>query len=102
RNRHPPRSPLFPYTTLFRSFFNTQEEVNIPAPLAGELGPYLAARPEYDQKRKALLEEYKIPAVEKDWEDKLRYAQQHPTEHDDRSEEHTSELQSPYDLVCRL
>jgi len=65
------------------AFFNTQEEANIPAPLAGELGPYLAARPDYDQKRKALLEEYKIPAVEKDWEDKLRYAQQHPTEHDD-------------------
>ena len=43
------------------AFFNTQEEVNIQAPLPGELGPYLAARPEYDRKRKALLEEYKIP-----------------------------------------
>ena len=43
------------------AFFNTQEEVNIQAPLAGELGPYLAARPEYDRKRQALLEEYKIP-----------------------------------------
>ena len=29
------------------AFFNTQEEVNIQAPLPGELGPYLAARPEY-------------------------------------------------------
>src|SRR5436190_4884271 len=65
------------------AFFNTQEEANIPAPLPGEAGPYLAARPAYDQKRQALLEEYKIPEVEKDWEDKLRYAQQHPTEHDD-------------------
>src|SRR5665811_408842 len=34
------------------SFFNTQEEVNIQAPLPGELGPYLAARPEYDRQRK--------------------------------------------------
>ena len=65
------------------AFFNTQEEVNIPAPLPGEMGPYLAARPEYDRKRKELLDEYKIPPVEADWEDKLRYAQQHPTEHDD-------------------
>jgi len=65
------------------AFFNTQEEVNIPAPMPGELGPYLAARPDYDKKRRALLEEYKIPAAEADWEDKLRYAQQHPTEHDD-------------------
>jgi hypothetical protein len=65
------------------AFFNTQEEVNVPAPMPGETGPYLAARPAYDEKRAALLDEYKIPEVEKDWEDKLRYAQQHPTEHDD-------------------
>ncbi len=30
------------------AFFNTQEEVDIPAPLPGEMGPYLAARPEYE------------------------------------------------------
>ncbi len=65
------------------AFFNTEEEVNIPAPLPGEVGPYLAARPEYDKQRQALLEEYKVPQAESDWEDKLRYAQQHPTEHDD-------------------
>lgn len=65
------------------AFFNTEEEVNIPAPLAGEVGPYLAARPAYEQKRAALLDEYAIPKVEKDWEDKLRYACLHPGEHDD-------------------
>jgi len=65
------------------AFFNTQEEVNVPAPLAGELGPNLAARPEFDRKRQALLEDYKIPEAQADWEDKLRYAEQHPTEHDD-------------------
>src|SRR5437763_2485626 len=42
------------------AFFNTQEEVNTPAPLPGEIGPYLAAKPEYDRKRLALLEGYKI------------------------------------------
>ena len=65
------------------AFFNTQEEANIAAPLPGEVGPYLAARPQYEKERRALLEEYKIPQAESDWEDKLRYAQQHPTEHDD-------------------
>ena len=65
------------------AFFNTQEEVNIPAPLPGEVGPYLEARPAYEQKRAALLDEYGIPKVEKDWEDKLRYACLHPGEHDD-------------------
>jgi Protein of unknown function (DUF1553)/Protein of unknown function (DUF1549) len=65
------------------AFFNTQEEVNIPAPLPGELGPFLAAKPEYDRKRQALLDDYKIPAAQADWEDKLRYAAEHPGEHED-------------------
>jgi len=65
------------------AFFNTQEEVNVPAPMAGELGPYLAARPDFEQKRKALLDEYKIPQVQAEWEDKLRYAALHPGEHED-------------------
>ncbi len=65
------------------AFFNTQEEANILAPLPGETGPYLAARPAYLERRRELLESYKISQAEADWEDKLRYAQQHPTEHDD-------------------
>ena len=65
------------------AFFNTQEEVNVPAPLPGELGPYLAARPAYLQRREALLEQYGIPKLQADWEDKLRYASQHPGEHQD-------------------
>ncbi|HUB33054.1 MAG TPA: PSD1 and planctomycete cytochrome C domain-containing protein [Bryobacteraceae bacterium] len=65
------------------AFFNTQEEVNIPAPMAGETGPYLEARPGYDERKRALLAEYRIPENETDWEDKLRYASLHPGEHDD-------------------
>ena len=65
------------------AFFNTQEEVNIPAPLPGELGPYLAARPEYDRKRKALLDEYKIPEAFADYQSKLREAATHPGHHED-------------------
>jgi hypothetical protein len=65
------------------AFFNTQEEVNIPAPMAGEVGPYLAARPQYDRARRELMEEYQIPENQAEWEDKLRYAALHPGEHDD-------------------
>src|SRR5215210_8212150 len=63
--RRPPRSTLFPYTTLFR-------------PRRGAGGP--AARPA-------------LPA------DALLPARGHRRR---RSEEHTSELQSPMYLVCRL
>src|SRR5438094_7694641 len=67
--RRPPRSTLFPYTTLFRS-------VHVEA--IGSVGGDSARR--YVR----LLEEAR------------RFKLHH------RSEEHTSELQSPYDLVCRL
>jgi hypothetical protein len=67
------------------AFFNTQEEANVPAPLPGEVGPYLAARPLYEQKRQEIFDQYKIPENESDWEEKLRYAEQHPGEHDDWS-----------------
>src|SRR6266516_6866163 len=57
--RRPPRSTLFPYTTLFRSqITRSQTRGKAPHP--------------------------------------------HDGTNDLRSEEHTSELQSPYDLVCRL
>jgi hypothetical protein len=65
------------------AFFNTQEEVNIQAPLAGELGPYLAARPDYDRRRRDLLQEYKIPEALADYESKLRESALHPGHHED-------------------
>src|SRR2546430_8904374 len=60
--RRPPRSTLFPYTTLFRSLINCN----------------------YDN-----LTEFR-----QGWRMRLRVAR--------RSEEHTSELQSQSNLVCRL
>src|SRR5438046_6353296 len=60
--RRPPRSTLFPYTTLFRSFDNSQDDDRDPI-----------------------------------WH-RLFRRQNAP----DRSEEHTSELQSLTNLVCRL
>jgi mono/diheme cytochrome c family protein len=65
------------------AFFNTEDEVDVPAPLPGEIGPWMAARPEYERKRQELLAQYKIPEVQADWENKLRYAVQHLGEHED-------------------
>ncbi|MBS1854774.1 MAG: PSD1 domain-containing protein [Acidobacteria bacterium] len=65
------------------AFFNTQEEVNVMAPMPGELGPYLAARPEFERKRKELFDEYKVYDAEADWEAKLKEAATNPGHHDD-------------------
>src|SRR6266496_4647833 len=63
--RRPPRSTLFPYTTLFRSHAMGAAQ---KARAVNRVGPAVKKRPE----------------------------------HRGRSEEHTSELQSRRDLVCRL
>src|SRR2546430_5407886 len=69
--RRPPRSTLFPYTTLFRS------QVDLRGPAVREVAvlPRVGGRPERGALRAA------VPP---------------------RSEEHTSELQSQSNLVCRL
>ncbi len=43
------------------AFFNTQEEVNIQAPMPGELGPYLEAKAAYDQKRRRCSTSTRFP-----------------------------------------
>src|SRR2546426_6414201 len=72
--RRPPRSTLFPYTTLFRSF----EE--------GEQYAFLASMPS------------RVPGfLTRSGPHSARWPRR-----GSRSEEHTSELQSPCNLVCRL
>jgi hypothetical protein len=61
------------YYQLF-AFFDRAEEVNIDAPLPGELGPYLQALPEFRRKREELLTEYEIPKLQARWEEKVRQA----------------------------
>src|SRR5689334_24695883 len=82
--RRPPRSTLFPYTTLFRS-----------------RGP--GRRPGLEQHRRA--------ALRQDLHPRRRRLRRRPYRHAavrtvreafPRSEEHTSELQSQFHLVCRL
>src|SRR5256885_6290779 len=79
--RRPPRSTLFPYTTLFRSRRRLGRGVRHAegcAPVPLELGP----RPFGDALATAHQELHRPRPP--------------------RSEEHTSELQSPCNLVCRL
>src|SRR5258708_10853544 len=79
--RRPPRSTLFPYTTLFRS-------VSV-VPVPGEIPtPYDRASAGVDQTRNISWADWICPT--------------HCIEPAQRSEEHTSELQSPDHLVCRL
>src|SRR5260370_19424517 len=70
--RRPPRSTLFPYTTLFRSYRISRRLASLPN-VPPDLKPYLSA---------ATRQAYDAREV--------------------RSEEHTSELQSHLNLVCRL
>src|SRR5205085_11927373 len=93
--RSPPRSTLFPYTTLFRSLlkFFREHEVH-RAIMAGQIAPknLFDLRPDV----KALVVLAKL---------KQRNAESIFTAIADerfRSEEHTSELQSQSNLVCRL
>src|SRR2546429_2526651 len=77
--RRPPRSTLFPYTTLFRSKV-------VLAQAAAELEKLLSEDPKNQSYTNELAECYS----------NLVQA------HEPRSEEHTSELQSRLHLVCRL
>src|SRR5258706_12178369 len=74
--RRPPRSTLFPYTTLFRSAIG----VNV---LHHSFGQNRSGGGIYDVAAKTVPDNYQFCA--------------HP-----RSEEHTSELQSLTNIVCRL
>src|SRR3989449_3548867 len=90
--RRPPRSTLFPYTTLFRSPF-PPEDLESLAQLAPEVEWHVPQRGTNaklaelaDQNARYLLDGLKIESFDID----------------ERSEEHTSELQSRLHLVCRL
>lgn len=54
------------------------EEYDIDAPLPGELGPWLRARPEYEKQRAAILQEYGIPELQTKYEARVREAVEHP------------------------
>src|SRR5260370_5507979 len=87
--RRPPRSTLFPYTTLFRS-----RSVGVPIRRR-----HAEVRPDGRQRTAPQWCPRASPAFATTMSpDGARFAADHP----DRSEEHTSELQSHLNLVCRL
>jgi mono/diheme cytochrome c family protein len=67
------------YYQLF-AYSRGVEESDIEAPLPGEIGPYMRARPEYDRRREAILKEYNIPAMQAESEKKLLWTVEHPGE----------------------
>src|SRR5256885_10741005 len=77
--RRPPRSTLFPYTTLFRSLVSLGLPPLVPRCHSRELSRIPHSRVSHTNGSEILS----VPT-------------------DVRSEEHTSELQSPCNLVCRL
>src|SRR5258708_30047573 len=83
--RRPPRSTLFPYTTLFRS-------------------PLLPEACQRVETSRGVVEQLDIRDPRRDEPQALARAGEFSTEQasEKRSEEHTSELQSPDHLVCRL
>src|SRR5690348_17471812 len=85
--RRPPRSTLFPYTTLFRSL-----DQGIPVQ---------PSRHE-DRVTETRDREQLGDALQQPDHDRLEVAHSPPGTRVTRSEEHTSELQSPVHLVCRL
>src|SRR5256885_3394860 len=86
--RRPPRSTLFPYTTLFRS----RDAVHRRLIALIESAPGNQVSGETRFRRRLRLDTYghyaKHARAIRNWRE--------------RSEEHTSELQSPCNLVCRL
>src|SRR2546430_6746794 len=78
--RRPPRSTLFPYTTLFRSAAGRRAFARLDAASRADVGALLERLPGAEQHRLVAA----MAAITA------------------RSEEHTSELQSQSNLVCRL
>lgn len=56
------------------AFWHGATEQEIDAPLDGEMGPYLAAKPDYDRRRDELLAEYRVLESQAVWEENLRKA----------------------------
>src|SRR2546430_12459739 len=89
--RRPPRSTLFPYTTLFRSLGHDRAEDH-----AVEI-VVVVRRDDVGSAPGQVLE-----PVDGEVEDALEEPAHRRAEQAVRSEEHTSELQSQSNLVCRL
>src|SRR5256885_12630882 len=88
--RRPPRSTLFPYTTLFRSVWSAKDHKLYGLNASGRSGSLMTSAALLAKGHTTMpqesVEDITVPGALSGW----------------RSEEHTSELQSPCNLVCRL
>src|SRR3712207_7215075 len=91
--RRPPRSTLFPYTTLFRS-----KGCACPPPPAEKIFPQEGSRRPRPSKRRNAAAQFVSWRPSQAWQGRTAAPSAQPK----RSEEHTSELQSRQYLVCRL
>ncbi|MBM3725302.1 MAG: DUF1549 domain-containing protein [Acidobacteria bacterium] len=60
------------------AFFNSTAEMNVDAPLAGEMGPYLARLSAYRNKREEILARYKVADYQPAWEARMKEARAFP------------------------
>lgn len=60
------------------AFFNNASEVNIDAPLPGEMGPYLRALPDYRRRRADILTRNRVLELQAPWEQQMREAAENP------------------------
>src|SRR3712207_8313264 len=99
--RRPPRSTLFPYTTLFRST-KLDGSVYVLIRQAGESGQLYGSVSGRDVADAANAEGGKVERSMVVLDTPIKTLGMHPVKVRLRSEEHTSELQSRQYLVCRL
>src|SRR3712207_7191843 len=91
--RRPPRSTLFPYTTLFRS--RSDDRPDLERPAVDHLDRHV------EDHREAHIGDPAM-ALQEPRDERGRDAHEGDRQDEARSEEHTSELQSRQYLVCRL
>src|SRR4051794_41738498 len=91
--RPPPTSTPFPYTTLFRS---DRYHNDIDGCHDDNYNPLRLAAADAVAMARALVKHRRFPP------EKVFLLERKPPVLDQRSEEHTSELQSPVHIVCRL
>ena len=65
------------------AFFDNTEELDIDAPLPGEIGPWIRTQAEYRAKRRELLEKYKVAELQPAWEKDILYTIAHLGERTD-------------------
>src|SRR3712207_9508923 len=100
--RRPPRSTLFPYTTLFRSIWLRRAPCPPPVPPLPQLARHLAYVPR--DRLQVRPQDRRPPGDDHGGQRGPEKGPCHPEPGGDegRSEEHTSEIQSSQYLVCRL